>query len=99
MTNEERLAVLETGQKTLFKQMDEVKATVNEIHRLASSMEVVAAETKNISAKVDTIDSRLSDVEKAPAKAFTHYKQLIVGCIVTGVVGALIGAVLALVLK
>lgn len=99
MTTEERLAVLETGQKTLFKQVDEVKETVNEIHRLASSMEVVAAETKNISTKVDDINDRLSEVEKAPAKAFTHYKQLIIGCIATGVVGALLGAILALVLK
>lgn len=98
-TNEERIACLEANQKTIFHQLDEIKDDVNDIHELSASVKVIATETVNISQKVDKIDSRLSEVEKQPVAAYTHYKRLIIGCIITGVLGAFITAIVAVVLK
>lgn len=95
----ERVAALEANEKTIFRKLDEIRAAVNDIHELSASVKVIATETMNISQKVDKIDCRLSEVEKQPVAAYTHYKRLIVGCIITGVLGAVIVAVMAVILK
>jgi seryl-tRNA synthetase len=95
----ERVTTLEANEKTLFHKLDEIRADVNDIHELSASVKVIATETMNISQKVDKIDSRLSEVEKQPAAAYTHYKRLIIGCVITGVLGAVIAAIMAVILK
>jgi tetrahydromethanopterin S-methyltransferase subunit F len=95
----ERVACLETNEKTIFHQLDEIRADVNDIHELSASVKVIATETVNISQKVDKIDNRLSEVEKQPVAAYTHYKRLIAGCVITGVLGAIIAALMAVILK
>ncbi len=99
MTIEERVAVLEAGQKQTAIQLSDLSGKVDDIHELSASIKVIAAETQNISTKVDKIDDRLSDVEKKDVKAFTHYKQLIVGCLITGVLTAIITAIITAVVK
>jgi tetrahydromethanopterin S-methyltransferase subunit F len=95
----ERVACLETNERTIFHKLDEIKADVNDIHELSASVKVIATETMNISQKVDKIDNRLSEVEKQPVAAYTHYKRLIAGCVITGVLGAIIAALMAVILK
>lgn len=95
----ERVAALEANEKTIFHKLDEIKADVNDIHELSASVKVIATETMNISQKVDKIDNRLSEVEKQPVAAYTHYKRLIAGCVITGVLGAIIAAIMAVILK
>jgi hypothetical protein len=95
----ERVAALEANEKTIFHKLDEIKDDVNDIHELSASVKVIATETVNISQKVDKIDNRLSEVEKQPVAAYTHYKRLIIGCIITGVLGAFITAIAAVILK
>lgn len=99
MTNEERIAALEAEHKNIFHQLDELKRQTADIHELTASVKVVATETKNISIKVDDLGNRLSEVEKAPGKAFTHYKQQIVGHVMSGVIGAILGALMAAIIK
>ena len=99
MTIEERVAVLEAGQKQTSNQLSDLISKVDDIHELSASIKVIAVETQNISTKVDKIDGRLMDVERKDVKAFTHYKQLIFGCIITGVLSALASAIITAVLK
>lgn len=99
LTIEERVAVLEANYNQLHDNLCDINDKVDDIHELSSAIKVIAAETKNISEKVDKIDDRLSDVEKQPAKSFTHYKQLIVGGIITCLVSALVTSILMLVIK
>lgn len=98
-TLSERVACLEANEKTVFHKLDEIKADVNDIHELSASVKVIATETVNISQKVDKIDNRLSEVEKQPVAAYTHYKRLIAGCIITCVIAALVASIMAVVLK
>lgn len=99
MTTVERIAALEQNDKTIFHQLDELKEDVNNIHKLTTAVEVIAVRTTSIDKKVDGIDKRMDAVEKAPVDDYKHYKRLIIGCIVTGVLSALIVAAMAVILK
>lgn len=95
----ERLATLEANDKTIFHQLDEMKAEVHDIHKLATSVELIAKQTVDINKKVDNIDKRLDKVERAPNEDFRYYKRVAISCFVTGIISAILGAVLALILK
>lgn len=98
-TVEIKIAKLEEQNVTIFKKLNAIDDDIKDITRLTIAIEKIATETKSISAKVDSIDDRLDNVENAPADEFKHYKRLIIGNVLTGVVGAVIGAILALILK
>lgn len=99
MEMHERMATAEANIKNLFHQATELKKEVDDIHKLTTSVELIAKQTVDINKKIDGIDKRLDTVEKAPADDFKHYKRAIISCIITGVVSAVLGAVIALILK
>ena len=100
---EEQLAV-QVAENTkdishIYHEIDEIKDNVKDIHSLATSVEKIAVKMDSTAGKVDKIDSRLEQIEKEPRDKLEHYKRLIIGCIVTGILGAVIGAVFTLILK
>ena len=99
MTTDERIMKLETENKTIFHQIDELKDNVADIHKIATSIEVIAHENKNISEKVDKIDGRITVIENQPKEAFKHIKQTIIACVITGIASALIAALMAVIMK
>ena len=94
-----RLTAVETEQKNIFHQIDELKVYVKDIHSLTSSVEKIAFQMDLTSKKVDKIDHRLEEIEREPGEDYKHYKRVIVGCVVTGIFGAILGALLALVIR
>ena len=95
----ERIATLEANNANIFHQLDEIKTDVKDIRRLTVAVEKIAVQTESTAHKVDNIDIRLDNVEQRPAADFTHYKRVIIGSICTGVIGVIIGAVFALIIK
>ncbi len=95
----ERLAKCEANESNIFHQLTEIKSEVKDIRRLTSAVEKLAVQTKNTVQKIDGIDRRLGTVEQKPAENFRHYKRVIVDCVLTGALGALIGAFAAYILK
>ena len=83
----------------IFHEIDDIKDEVKDIHRLTSSVERIAEKMDSTAQKVDKIDSRLEDIEKEPRDKLEHYKRLIIGCIITGVLGTVIGALLTLIIR
>lgn len=65
---------------------------IRSVDKLANTMENMIKEQKEQG-------ERLERLEKAPADDFKYYKRLIAGCVITGIIGAILGAVLALILK
>lgn len=94
-----KVVSLETDRQNIFHQLDEIKAEVRDIHNLTVSLERIAIKMDATAEKVDRIDTRLGIIEQEPSEDMKHYKRLIVGCIITGIIGAIIGAVLALVIR
>ena len=99
MEMNERVARIEAEQSNIFHQLDELKDEVKDIHRLTASVEKIAVQMDSTSRKVDKIDRRLEEIERAPGEDYKHYRRVIAGCIITGVLGALLGALLAVVIK
>ncbi len=95
----ERVAKLEAQDKSIFHQLDEIKEDVKDIRRLTSAVEKIAEQTKNTSERVAGINNRLDVLERAPTEDYKHYKRLIIGGILTGTIGIILGAILALVIK
>lgn len=102
MTNEEMaVGLAEHGKEigSLKHRMEncenEQKATSNLVHavdKLAGNMGRMLDEQKEQG-------KRLLKLEQAPTEDYRYYKRLIVGCVVTTIIGIVIGAVFALILK
>ena len=96
---DERVAIQETNIKTIFKQIDDVKSELKAIHKLATSIELMAQKMQSVDEKVGSIDDRLDAIERQPSEDIRHYKRTTISCIITGVVTAILSAVFALILK
>ena len=80
-----RVGCCETEQKEFGK-------LIRSVDKLANNMEHMLKELQDQG-------KRLEKLEQAPADDYKYYKRLVVGCIMTGIVGAILGAVIALVIK
>lgn len=99
MLPEEKVAILETNIKTLFKLVDDVKSEIKAIHKLATSIELLAQKMQSVDEKVGNIDVRLDAIEKQPTEDVRYYKRTLISCVITGVITAVLGALLALIIK
>ena len=95
----ERLKELEVKYENMDRSINEVKNDVSDLKRLTTAVEVIALKTTAVNDKVDKIDIRLDKIEAEPGDAFRQLKRTIISCACTTAIGALIGAVLALVIK
>lgn len=109
MTNEEIAVKLAhhdeeiDGLKHRVKSCEEQQRTLNKIanatDRLALNMEYMAKEQKKQGEQLEKQSARLGKLEHEPAEDFKHYKKVVIGCIITGILSALVGAVLTLIIK
>ena len=94
-----RISTLEANDRNIFHQLDEIKSDVRDIRRLTAAVEKVALQTENTANKVNSIDKRLAFVEQTPCEDMKYYKRAIIGCIATGIIGIILGAVATIILK
>ncbi len=95
----ERVAALEANESNIFHQLTEIKDEVRDIRRLTTAVEKIAVQTKNTADKVDDLCAWKDRATAEPADDARYYRRTVVGCVLTTVIGAVMGAVLALVLK
>lgn len=93
---EVKVAKLEQRVETLEHEQKEMKDIVNDTRKIASSVEVMANEMKHMNEKIDDINSKVEHhhTDKPNQLMFDIKKA-----ITTGIVGAIVGAVIALILK
>lgn len=72
---------------------------LSSVDRLAINMEYMAKEQQKQGERLEKQSERLEKLEHEPAEDFKHYKKVIIGCIITGILSAILGAVLTLVIK
>lgn len=85
--------------KSLKHRMEKCENEQTIIEKLVRSVDKLAINMEYMAKEQQEQGKRLERLEQEPAENFKHYKRLIVGCVITGIVGALIGAVLVLVFK
>lgn len=105
-TTDERLSALEANEKNIFHQLDEIKQEQKDQRQLIVVVEQIASKTNVISGKVTEvnetvvqINDRVTNLEQEPARAYKKYKETIFTSIITLIIGAVVGGLLALLLK
>lgn len=56
-------------------------------HKLVTSVAVMAEQMKAMNTKMDTLATKVEEIEQKPAKRW----ETVIACIITGIVGAVIG--------
>ena len=108
MTNEEIVVkITEHGEEigSLKHRMDKCeKANDNlnkmttSIEKMAVNMEYMAKEQKRQGDEQSKQGERLEKLEHEPADNFKYLKRTVISCVVTGVLSAIIGALIALII-
>lgn len=98
---EHRLTEVEQRSKSNSHRIDNLEPIVNEIHTMSNTMVQLVQEVKHtneavstIDKKVDRMDSRVDEMEKAPAKEWSNTKRTIINTAVGAVVGFLIAGLI-----
>ena len=101
MTHEEIAVRFEDHEheiKSLKHRVTKCEEQNNTLNKLVSSVDVLAVNMKHMADEQKSQREHIEKLEKEPMEEYKHYKRLVIGCAVTTVVGALIGAVLATIL-
>ena len=92
---EHRLTDVENRSKSNTHRLDKLEPIVDEIHTMSNTMVQLVQEVKhtnetvnNLDAKVDRMDSRVDDIERAPAEDVKKYKSTAVTAIISTIAGA-----------
>lgn len=89
------LASVETSVKSAHKRIDELQVVIKAFYELAADVKVMVNEMTNMKADINDIKVKVDAHENEPSKLMFNVKNTLI----TSVVGALVGAVMALILK
>ena len=89
----ERTAALETNEKNIFHQIDEIKREVHQLSHLTVLCEGISQKLSSFEEKLSDTERRLSCVERAPGEDLRYYKRSAVTYLLTAVLAAIAGAV------
>lgn len=92
---EHRITEVEQRAKSNSHRLDKLEPVVEEIHTMSNTMVQLVQEVKHINEtvislgeKVDRMDSRVDDMERAPAENAKKYKTTAITAIISTVAGA-----------
>lgn len=101
---EHRITEIEQRAKSNTHRIDKLEPVVNEIHTMSKTMVQLVEEARHtnqtvnsLDEKVDGLDSRIDDMEKAPAVDMKRYKGTAITSVISTMSGALITGLIALI--
>lgn len=101
LNTEHRLTEVEQRSKSNSHRIDKLEPIVEEIHTMSNTMVQLVQEVKHtneavstIDKKVDRMDSRVDEMEKAPAKKWDRVKDKLLDLVLGAMVGFLIAGIL-----
>ena len=87
-------------------EIQDLKTKVNAVQDLNTQISNMALNIQKWAINIETMAEaqkgtiiRLSSLEKVPLEDSRYYKRLIVGYVITGLIGAVLGAIMALIIK
>ena len=98
MTNEQIAVRLENHEqeiKSLKHRMNEREEADKTLTELTTSVKTLAVNMEYMAKEQQKQGKRLDNLEQEPAEDFKYYKRIIISCIITTILGALIGAIIA----
>ena len=101
-----KLQEVEDRSKSNTKRLDEhddkfkdINNKLEDIHQLTYSIKEIATVVKLMRVDVNKLDTRVGNIENEPAKDYKEVKKAIRDKIILSVIGAIVGAVIALIIK
>ena len=101
---EHRLTDVESRAKSNTHRLDKLEPIVGEIHTMSQTMVKLVEEVRHtnetvcsLDAKVGRMDSRVDDMEKAPAEDAKKYRTTAITAIISTVAGALATGIIMLI--
>lgn len=101
-----KLQETEDRSKSNMKRLDEhdmkfkeVDNKLEDIHELTYSIKEIATEVKLMREDVNKLDTRVGNIEKEPAQDYKDTKKAIRNQIICTIAGAIIGGLIALIMK
>ena len=101
-----KLQETEDRSKSNMKRLDEhdmkfkeVDNKLEDIHELTYSIKEIATEVKLMREHVNKLDTRVGNIEKEPAQDYKDTKKAIRNQIICTIAGAIIGGLIALIMK
>lgn len=98
---EHRMTEVEQRAKSNTHRLDKLEPIVGEIHTMSKTMVELVQEVKHtneavssLDTKVDRMDSRVDEMEKAPAKRLSNTKDKIIDCAIGVIIGFLVTGLL-----
>lgn len=102
MTSEEIAVRLENHEqeiKSLKHRMNEREKTDETLLDLTTSVKTLGLNMEYMLKEQKRQGEHLEKLEHAPTEEYKHYKRLIIGCIITSIIGIIVGAVFTAILK
>lgn len=84
--------------KSLKHRMKEQEEKDKTLSELAISVKTLAVNMEYMAKEQKRQGEHLEKLEHEPTEEYKHYKRLVVGCVITTVIGAVLGVILATVL-
>lgn len=90
-----RVATVEASTKSAHKRIDELQVITKAFYELAADVKVMVNEMTNMKKDINDIKTKVDAQEDEPNKLLFNIKN----AVLTGLVGAIVGAAVALILK
>lgn len=90
-TKEGELATLVAQNKTLFKEVENLKRVNDTILELSNNITKLVEQMRETKEDVKDIKGDLEEIKKQPRDEYNHYKKIIIGGIITLALGYLFG--------
>lgn len=85
--------------KSLKHRVDNVEESYKALSDLASSVKVLAVNMEHMAEEQTKQGKRLERLEREPTEEHKYYKQTVIGCIITGIISAAVGAIMSFILS
>lgn len=83
---EERAARHTEQIKTAFKQIDEARSMAESVHKLATTVEILAIEQKSTNDKVDKLADDVEEIKEKPARRWDSAATVVITAIISAVI-------------
>ena len=94
---EHRITEVEERAKSNTKRLDKLEKVTDAIHEISNTMVHLVEQTTNTNKNVEELKVKVDAIEKEPADNYKQLKKTIWTCIITGVLSAIIGALIGLI--
>lgn len=90
-----RVATVEESTKSAHKRIDELQVITKAFYELAADVKVMVSEMANMKKDINDIKIKVDAQENEPNKLLFNIKN----AVLTGLVGTIVGAIVALIIK